>query len=289
MCAAPLAGCSSFEDADPVAWWHDLQGGEIAKQRPPPPGSDDPYPNLATVPAKPAAPDPKLRQQVADALVADRGAAQREAAAAPIPPPTAAPAKPATPAAPAATDAPADPNAVTASLNAASAPPPPKPAPPHAAPAGAGPASAGPGGAQPASVAPADVAASFANLPPLPDGPPPQASLPGLDPASAAGAATRRASEPVPVGFLAGSTAMTPAGADLLRVLAATRGAALVSLTGYGEAASKSPDVQAAALSLGLARAQAMAAALTSSGVPAAAVRLEAEASGRGGAARLLN
>ena len=34
-----------------------MQGGEIAQQRPPPPGADQPYPNLATVPAKPEAPD----------------------------------------------------------------------------------------------------------------------------------------------------------------------------------------------------------------------------------------
>jgi hypothetical protein len=52
-----LAGCSSFPASmNPVSWWHDLQGGKIAEERPPPPGADQPYPNLASVPPKPEAP-----------------------------------------------------------------------------------------------------------------------------------------------------------------------------------------------------------------------------------------
>ena len=55
-----LAGCSSVPSSiNPVSWWHDLQGGKIAEQRPPPPGADQPYPNLATVPPKPAAAGPR--------------------------------------------------------------------------------------------------------------------------------------------------------------------------------------------------------------------------------------
>ena len=45
--AAPLlAGCSSVfrSSINPVSWWHDMEGGEIAKQRPPPPGANEPYP-----------------------------------------------------------------------------------------------------------------------------------------------------------------------------------------------------------------------------------------------------
>jgi len=39
-----LAGCSSFPSSmNPVSWWHDLQGGKIAEERPPPPGADQPY------------------------------------------------------------------------------------------------------------------------------------------------------------------------------------------------------------------------------------------------------
>ena len=45
-----VSGCSSGPSLNPVTWWHDLQGGKIAEQRPPPPGADEPYPNLASVP-----------------------------------------------------------------------------------------------------------------------------------------------------------------------------------------------------------------------------------------------
>jgi len=45
-----LAGCSV-----PIGWYHDVEGGAIAQQRQPPPGSDQPYPNLANVPPQPAA------------------------------------------------------------------------------------------------------------------------------------------------------------------------------------------------------------------------------------------
>jgi hypothetical protein len=58
LCVLTLAGCSSFPSSmNPVSWWHGLQGGKIAEERPPPPGADQPYPNLASVPPKPAQPD----------------------------------------------------------------------------------------------------------------------------------------------------------------------------------------------------------------------------------------
>src|SRR3954451_1530811 len=44
---APLAvllfsGCSSLPGSmNPVNWWHDLEGGKIAEERPPPPGADE--------------------------------------------------------------------------------------------------------------------------------------------------------------------------------------------------------------------------------------------------------
>jgi outer membrane protein OmpA-like peptidoglycan-associated protein len=80
-----LAGCSSFPASmNPVSWWHDLQGGKIAEERPPPPGADQPYPNLSTVPPKPADPDRAALANIANALIADRTNAQRMAAAAPI-------------------------------------------------------------------------------------------------------------------------------------------------------------------------------------------------------------
>ena len=80
-----LAGCSSFPASmNPVSWWHDLQGGKIAEERPPPPGADQPYPNLASVPPKPEAPDRAALANIATALIADRTNAQHAAAAAPI-------------------------------------------------------------------------------------------------------------------------------------------------------------------------------------------------------------
>jgi outer membrane protein OmpA-like peptidoglycan-associated protein len=62
----------------------------------------------------------------------------------------------------------------------------------------------------------------------------------------------------------------------------------MIAVTGYGDAASNSPDAQSAALALGLSRAQAMAAALTAAGVPASAVQVDAAAIGNGATARLL-
>ncbi len=50
-----LGGCSNRHTSGPEAWWHEAIGGKISEQRPPPPGDKDPYPNLATVPPKPAA------------------------------------------------------------------------------------------------------------------------------------------------------------------------------------------------------------------------------------------
>jgi outer membrane protein OmpA-like peptidoglycan-associated protein len=80
-----LGACSSVPSAiNPVSWWHSLQGGAIAEQRPPPPGATDPYPNLASVPPSPAQPDRAALHQITDQLIADRTNAQHEAAAAPL-------------------------------------------------------------------------------------------------------------------------------------------------------------------------------------------------------------
>src|SRR5689334_7609236 len=49
--AGVLAGCSSSSSMNPVNWWHSAQGGKIAQQRPLPPGANEPYPKLSTVPA----------------------------------------------------------------------------------------------------------------------------------------------------------------------------------------------------------------------------------------------
>jgi len=81
------AGCARESTMNPVQWWHELQGGAIAQQRPPPPNADAPYPNLGSLPAKPAMPDPAARQRIFSGLQIDRANAQYEAATTPIPAP----------------------------------------------------------------------------------------------------------------------------------------------------------------------------------------------------------
>ncbi|HVZ06279.1 MAG TPA: hypothetical protein VHC04_00005, partial [Rhodopila sp.] len=162
-----LAGCSNSSSFNPVNWWHSVEGGKIAEERPQPPGADQPYPDLNTVPSRPAAPDQDALRKLTAALVADRTNAQHEAQSTPLadpsspsaspnlfgvgtaPPPGApppgAPSSGASPSgasassgAPAAgsgasTAAPAEPPVASASMPAVTAPPPP-PAPPAPAP-----------------------------------------------------------------------------------------------------------------------------------------------------------
>jgi outer membrane protein OmpA-like peptidoglycan-associated protein len=368
-----LSGCSSFPSSmNPVTWWHDLQGGKIAEQRPPPPGADQPYPNLATVPPKPAEPDRAALANIANGLIADRTNTQRADAAAPIADPSSPSASPALfgkgTVPPPPPPPPPGTTTASASLPAADAPPaPPSPAPsppspstaspapaaapakapvgavqtaelpPPAAPGGpaAGPVSAKPepnapeapgAAAQPgvaAALAPpaanapltppgasAQPTPEAAPAPPLPTTPPPPPNLPaaggapatpaGLPPAAApppGAPATTAAATPAPppnsansvnLTFVDGSADLPPTAASTLKALAARRGGGIIAITGYGDAVSNDPDAQSAALKLGLSRAQAMAAALTSAGVPGSAVQVDAEAIGRGGAARLV-
>ncbi len=65
--ALALSGCSGLPD---VA--HRIEGGQIAKPRQPPPGLAQPYPNLASVPSRPAPPDQAELARVFQSLVADR-------------------------------------------------------------------------------------------------------------------------------------------------------------------------------------------------------------------------
>ncbi|MGI4797589.1 MAG: hypothetical protein ACRYG8_26795, partial [Janthinobacterium lividum] len=97
-CVVWLCGCSGgiegFYDSklsldNPVDWWHQLQGGPIANERPPPPGITDPYPNLARVPAKPVPTDAATRNGLAAQLAGQRDRARLLAAQDPVvfPPP----------------------------------------------------------------------------------------------------------------------------------------------------------------------------------------------------------
>jgi outer membrane protein OmpA-like peptidoglycan-associated protein len=404
--AAPLlAGCSSVPASiNPVSWWHNMEGGAIAKQRPPPPGANEAYPNLATVPAKPEPPDQKAMEAITQGLVADRAHAEYMAAAAPLPDPSSPAASPALfgqgtlppppPASASSTSASAagGPAPVaSASLPAVTAPPAPSGPPPAPSPAprrpvestplaplasaappaqmatagptpGAAAAGASPGNspppaspgtatpppspanatAAPPPVAPASVAAApsrnapsappgaaatqqtasalspatpapnpnaplappgaavtppaaSAPPPPIPTAPPapPRLSGPGAPAVAMASASPPLAPAPqaanaITVEFVTGSTALPPGAADVLKGVAAQRGKAVVAVTGYGDATSSDPDAQSAALSLGLSRAQAVANALTADGVPATAVRVGAEAGGRGASVRLV-
>jgi outer membrane protein OmpA-like peptidoglycan-associated protein len=89
--------------------------------------------------------------------------------------------------------------------------------------------------------------------------------------------------------FVAGSSQLLQPAADEVKAFAAKRGNAVISITGYGDATAGDPAAQSAAVTLGLARAQAIVAALKSDGVPADAIRVNAEASGRGASLRLLH
>src|SRR3954451_9375076 len=87
-----LAGCETVQEAygskltfeQPVDWWHQLQGGEIAAQRPPPPGVTDPYPNLAQVPPRPTPTDAATRRALLAQLATLRDRTKQEAAQEPI-------------------------------------------------------------------------------------------------------------------------------------------------------------------------------------------------------------
>ncbi len=107
--ALALGGCSDVPNqANPVSWWHDLEGGEIAKYRPPPPNANAPFPRIANQPTRPAGMPDWEWNQLSAALAEQRAAAQTYAAQnpiptlpnAPTPTPGTAPAAPLRPAAP---------------------------------------------------------------------------------------------------------------------------------------------------------------------------------------------
>jgi outer membrane protein OmpA-like peptidoglycan-associated protein len=81
-----LAGCSDVPDpVNPVSWWHGLEGGEIAKYRPPPPNPSAPFPKIAAQPTRPKGMPDWEWNQLSARLAAQRAAAQTYAAQNPIP------------------------------------------------------------------------------------------------------------------------------------------------------------------------------------------------------------
>ena len=283
--APALSGCGNTDlTARPVAFVHGLEGGAIAAQRPPPPGAGQPFPHLGNIPPRPVPLPPAARQQVADALSIDRTLAEREAALAPLPPPSA-PAAPTPPLPP-----PPDPNASTATMPASTAPPAPL-LPTRRCPA---PAIT----PLPTSAAARRPAAGAAGA----GAPPPPAAIPAsrCRPSrsrwrciSVRRRSRRRSPPPrrawCPVAFAFGSSVLPRDAFLSLRALAGQRHGRAIDVTGRGEAPSSSPALQGAALQFGLERAQAIAAALNVAGVPPDAIRLHAEAAGRGGWARLID
>ncbi|WP_419729746.1 OmpA family protein [Lichenicola sp.] len=332
-----VGGCAHQDPVDtPLNWWHQLEGGAIAQQRPPPPGVDDPYPKIGTTPAAaPQVASMDLRKSVTAGLVEQRNLSARLNAHDPLPPPVAVatPGKAASgaapgpapaggvPGAPAAAAA-ANPALSSATLDAAEAPPP--PATPVTA---TGPASGATKGgksghgrtdvladpsqadepelampdlAPPPATGPGSVTAEAdanAPTPQIPGAPPPPPSLPGMGLAPLPPVAYAAPARPtyqlatVPgeaLVFAAGTDVLSPGQGATLRSVATRRGAGSVYVHGFGDAASDAPHDQAQALTLAALRARAVADALEKDGVPASAIRMRADAFGRGAVAGLV-
>ena len=88
--------------------------------------------------------------------------------------------------------------------------------------------------------------------------------------------------------FLDRASNLTAPAADEVKAFAAKRGNGTIVVTGYGDSTSSDPDAQSAAVNLGLSRAQSIVDALKAAGVPGTAIRVSAEASGRGASLHLL-
>lgn len=315
-----LAGCGHRDAVDaPVGWWHQLQGGAIAEQRPPPPGVNDPYPRIGTTPAHaPAVASLDLRRSVTTDLLRQRNLANRLDANDPIAAAPAAPVRrPAAPAPPAAT------GGSSAMLDAAQAPPnptapgPTAPGPTAPGPAVPGQAASGPIGPGPASgkllpadaepelalpavqVQAADASGGQVTISAIPGAPPPSPRLPGLAipaslPTLGLPASSRRpdyAVAPVSgtaIAFASGTDTMLGGQAGALHAIAAHRGGGAVFVHGYGDSAAPDPATQSQALSVAALRARAVAEALQAEGVPAGSIRLRAEAFGRGASVSLV-
>jgi outer membrane protein OmpA-like peptidoglycan-associated protein len=88
--------------------------------------------------------------------------------------------------------------------------------------------------------------------------------------------------------FLERASNLTQPATDEVKAFATKRGNGTISVVGYGDATSSDPDAQSAALTLGLSRAQSIVDALKAAGVPGNAIRVSAEASGRGASMQVL-
>ena len=277
-----LGGCAGPAVDGPVQWWHQLEGGRIAQDRPAPPNADAPYPNLASVPARPTSTPSDIRAKIADGLVADRANAVYGASQVPL-----------LPAHPVIVQHPPQmADASSASMQAAE--------PPRAAPRGKVAATplAPPPDARPPDKLASDTTAP--NMPAMPAAPPSPPSLPGVaqttvatpppvaPPVVSATVPEPAAGAPVSLSFAPGSAALPPNAAKSLQSLASQRGSRTILVAGFGDATGADAASQQAALALALARARSIASALAQAGVPDTAIRQEAQALGAGGIARIL-
>ncbi|GAB0117048.1 OmpA family protein [Acidisoma sp. 7E03] len=81
-----LGGCSAApKSINPVSWWHGLEGGAIAEDRPPPPKANAPFPHIAAAPTRPAGMPDWEWQELQKTLAAQGAAAHQYAAENPIP------------------------------------------------------------------------------------------------------------------------------------------------------------------------------------------------------------
>ncbi|WP_323992831.1 hypothetical protein [Nguyenibacter sp. L1] len=314
-----LAGCGHRDAFDATMdWWHQYEGGAIARQRPPPPGAHDPYPAVGLTPTTPpVVPSATLRQSVTENLVEQRNLAHRQGAEigaltiATPPSPTSANPPPANaragapPAAPGTPPAarPAPPGVSSAMLAAAEAPPQPaRPPAPHAAStaAPAGETGTGETGTGEPLLAMPEVGENVgglggkappppAPLPAIPAAPPAPPQFPGFAVPSDIDLPTL----PHPdyaLADLAGTRIRFPAGNDqpqpgqdgTLHQLAGQAQGRPVYVHGYGEAASTDPAEQTRATTLALLRARAIADRLVADGVPAGTIRLRGHPFGDG-------
>ncbi len=284
LCYALLACVSLLGCSDPVGkpmdLFHDLEGGEIAAQRPPPPGAGMPYPHVGTVPAKPVMPDIAYRRALQNQLASERDDKELMAADIPIdkvPPPP--PVQPTLSPAPAATAAPdAAPAADTDSTANATIPA-----------AESRPAAAS---ATPPPPPPQDAALQIVGdpidtpgLPLVPDAPPPPATFEGVPalPAPTPRALPVRLAAPAgtPVYFAQGSDTLPPSQTQTLRDFVTRRRNQTILVTGQGEAESDTPGGQETAIDLALRRAKTVADALSAMHVPQSAMRIAARPFGR--------
>ncbi len=138
--------------------------------------------------------------------------------------------------------------------------------------------------------APVPAAAEVAP-PAMPAEPPPRPAAAGSPPPPVVVPVPMPAASPGPsatVVFTEGSQSLSPPAADEVKAFAGKRTSGTIIVTGYGDAASSDLAAQSAALTLGLSRAQAVVEALKQAGVPGNAIRVSAEASGRGASLLLL-